>query len=301
MAASGVAAASAAAEVKTLVDLSNDSLEKISRALIDPLTPHDAVTLASTCRGLRALTEAALEELRQRHEAAKALCRKFDTSCAAVSKAAVLDWESSGLTVANCTALVDIVATNGLPRLEALLLAGHGFSAEGVQALAESLGSDTLPSLRLLNLDGNGLGDLRVNGIGDVGASALGAALGRGALPRLEKLNLSVNRIGSAELTVLAPGLRALPQLKTLYLDSNGIGDDGVAALVAPGEGVLPSLEELSLKDNEVTDAGCSALTAALSSGAMPSLKRINLVYNPASHWAAVNDALARRNRATDG
>ena len=58
------------------------------------------------------------------------------------------------------------------------------------------------------------------------------------------------------------PALRARPRLKQLILFSNGIGDDGVAALVAPGEGVLPSLEELDLEWNQVTDAGCAALVA---------------------------------------
>ena len=46
-----------------------------------------------------------------------------------------------------------------------------------------------------------------------------------------------------------------------------------------------------------MTDAGCSALGAALSSGAMPSLKALNVVGNPASDAAraAVDAALASR------
>ena len=44
-------------------------------------------------------------------------------------------------------------------------------------------------------------------------------------------------------LIALAQGLRARPQLQTLWLSDNYIGDDGVAALVAPGEAVLPSLK----------------------------------------------------------
>ena len=292
------APAAGAVEVKALVDLSNDSLEKICRALLDPLDPHQALALASTCRGLRAPAEAALVDLRQRHEAAKALCREFDMSCTAVSKAVVLDWESSGLTVAHRTALADIFATNGLPRLETLLLAGHQFGDEGVQALAASLlRSSALPSLTVLNLDGNGLGKLVINDILEAGASALGAALGSGALPRLQELWLPCNGISSAALIAMAPGLRALLQLEKLSLDHNVIGDDGVAALVAPGEGALPSLEELCLDHNQVTDAGFSSIVAALSSDAMPSLKSINRVYNPASHaaWSAVDNALARR------
>ena len=89
MAASGAAAApAAAAEVKARLDLSNDSLEKICHALLDPLTPQDAVALAGTCKGLRVPTAAVVAELLRRHEAAKALCRKAGTSCAAVGEAA---------------------------------------------------------------------------------------------------------------------------------------------------------------------------------------------------------------------
>ena len=81
----------------------------------------------------------------------------------------------------------------------------------------------------------------------------------------LRYMYLNNNGLGSAGLIALAPGLRALPQLKKLGLVNNRIDDDGVAALVEPGEGVLPSLEELWLDSNQVTEAGCAALVAALS------------------------------------
>ena len=74
---------------------------------------------------------------------------------------------------------------------------------------------------------------LQNNGIGEAGASALGAALGRGALPRLQELDLNANRIGSAGVIALAPGLRALPQLKTLWLNNNAMDDDGVGCCQA--------------------------------------------------------------------
>ena len=128
-------------------------------------------------------------------------------------------------------------------------------------------------------------------------AAALGAALGRGALPRLQVLWLDRTGLGSAGLIALAPGLRARPQLKFLGLVFNDIDDDGVAALVAPGEAVLQSLVTLGLSGNQITDAGCAALVAALSSGALPSLKNINLDDNPASFdaRAAIDEALAAR------
>ena len=122
-------------------------------------------------------------------------------------------------------------------------------------------------------------------------------------------LFLDGNGLGSAGLIALAPRLRARPQLKKLYLVCNGIGDDGLAALVAPGEGVLPSLEELWLHDNQVGDVGASALASAIRGGVMPALIRLSppwasdvLDGNPASPAAKAALAsaladLARRRR----
>ena len=110
MAASGAAAASEAAAF-LLNHLNDDELEVIARRLADSLEPQVAVALASTCHGLRAPTAAVVAELRQRHEAAKALCRKAGTSCAAVGEATELVWQAKGLTVADCTALANVIAT----------------------------------------------------------------------------------------------------------------------------------------------------------------------------------------------
>ena len=211
---SGAEAAAAPAFLQT--HLSDDEIEVVFGAVVDSLAPHVAVALASTCHGLRVPTVVALAELRRRHEAAKALMRKERNgkSCAAVGEARQLNWDQKGLTVADCTALGDVVATHGLPRLVTLNLSINYFGAEGMQALAEGLGSGALPSLTRLILTSND--------IGESGASALGAALGRGALPRLQELLLGANSLGSAGLIELAPGLRARPQLEKLWLNNNG-------------------------------------------------------------------------------
>ena len=60
--------------------LSHDEVGVVFEALAEPLEPHVAVALASTCHGLRAPTAAALAELRRRHEAVKALCAKEEHS-----------------------------------------------------------------------------------------------------------------------------------------------------------------------------------------------------------------------------
>ena len=56
--------------------LSHDEVGVVFEALAEPLEPHVAVALASTCLGLRVPTAAALAELRRRHEAVKALLAK---------------------------------------------------------------------------------------------------------------------------------------------------------------------------------------------------------------------------------
>ena len=102
----------------------------------------------------------------------------------------------------------------------------------------------------------------------------------------------------------LAPALRRRPALETLSLESNPLGDEGLAALVAPPPaagapppptGGLANIKWLSLGDTQITDAGCAALAAAFSSGALPTLKKLDLRCIPASDEAkaAVYEARA--------
>eukprot|EP00964_Phaeocystis_antarctica_P084822 scaffold53501_cov69-Phaeocystis_antarctica.AAC.1 len=104
-------------------------------------------------------------------------------------------------------------------------------------------------------------------------------------------------------MVALAPALRLRPALANLYLYDNPFGDEGLAALVAPPRpagtppaGGLKNLEELDLDDTQVSDAGCAALAAAIDSGALPALERLDLEGIPASAAAteAVHDAIVR-------
>ena len=100
----------------------------------------------------------------------------------------------------------------------------------------------------------------------------------------------------------LAPVLRRLPVLENLFLEGNPFGNEGLATLVAPPPptgalstptGVLKKLKMLILCETQVADAGCAALAAALDSGALPSLKNLDLRHIPAS--AAAEAALKAR------
>ena len=128
--------------------------------------------------------------------------------------------------------------------------------------------------------------------------SALTSALTKRALPSLEMLSLANNPLGDAGLAALLPALRRLPPLKGLSLLGTNIGDEGVASLVAqPTAGALKSLELLRLDYNQITDAGCATLASALRGGTLPALKELALYFNPASEEAqdAVQAALDAR------
>jgi len=271
--------------------LSHDELGVIVDGLSDPLQPVVAVALSSTCLGLRTPLQAALEVLKERHEQAKALCRKLCQSCAEVRGAEKL-YGHSLLVADDFPTLAMILRTNGLPCLQRLYLGNSGLVDAGMQALCEGLGRGAAPSLLTLGL--------AHNNFGLAGAEALAAALRRGAMPKLEWLGLAENPIGNSGMAALAAPLRKLPALNRLVLDDCEIGDEGVASLVDNlGKDDFKKLERLYIEGNTITDAGAVKLLAALDAGGLPKL--VNDMYllegNPVSAVAveAVKAALAKR------
>eukprot|EP00964_Phaeocystis_antarctica_P142587 scaffold107865_cov64-Phaeocystis_antarctica.AAC.1 len=283
-----------------LAALSGDEQRIVFVQLCNRLEPRLAVYLSSASHELRELTQALLQQLRADHEAAAALCRKVGMlSCKQLREAKEAVWFNKGLTADDLTLLGTLGSV--LPALERLTLFEGAAGPDGVQRLAAGLGVGALPAVTELRL-------LGMN-VGDAGASALAAALGRGALPRLKILSLSDDAIGDAGLVALAPALRRLPALDQLWLISNPFSDEGLAALVAPPPpagapttttGGLAKLRVLCHSNTQVTDAGCAALAAALDSGALPALERLDLNGTPASAAAttAVCEAFARARAA---
>ena len=99
-----------------------------------------------------------------------------------------------------------------------------------------------------------------------------------GALPQLETLLLSRNEIGDIGISALASACAsgALPQLNRLVLSENAIGDVGLSSLAAAvGNGALASLDTLDLSENEIGEAGMTAFADAVGKGALASLKKI--------------------------
>jgi len=92
---------------------------------------------------------------------------------------------------------------------------------------------------------------------------------------------------GDAEAAQLAEVISsgAAPQLESLYMHYNSIGDEGCKALAAAiGKGgCAPRLKLLDLQRNQIGDEGLRALAAALGEeGAAPRLKTISVDRKPA-------------------
>ena len=288
--------------------LSEDEQRVLFGQLCYTLEPHGAVALASVSRGLRATTQALLQQLRADHEVAAALYRKmmrgvllsermlqdrYAQCCRQLRETQEIHCCSPSLNAVDLATLGSLGSE--LPALEHLSLSDsprrETAGPDGMQRLFAELVAGALPAVTTIFCTGVYLGD--------AGASALAAALGRGALPRLTHLDLNYAGIGDAGLVALAPALRRLPRLERFVLMANPFGNEGLAALVAPPmaagappppTGGLAKLKTLLLPYTQIADAGCATLAAALASGALPALNELRLCDIPAS--AAAKDAV---------
>ena len=110
----------------------------------------------------------------------------------------------------------------------------HGFQKHGHARKDKSdRGTQTLPHLTLLALDGNH--------IGDTGLRAFAEAIALGALDKLQKLNLNRNRVSDLGIKSLFEACAddALPELKELRMYENKITDEGVVALAELVDNVM--------------------------------------------------------------
>ena len=87
-------------------------------------------------------------------------------------------------------------------------------------------------------------------------------------------------------------------QTRAIWLTNRGLRDEGVASILPER---ARAAEAITLASNAIGDAGIQSLLAALQSGALPHLERIDLSGNPASRVAkdALRAALAARRPAT--
>lgn len=93
---------------------------------------------------------------------------------------------------------------------------------------------------------------------GQIGDDGFATLVGSRQTAYLESLNVTANEIGADGMSNLAPS--ALPNLKTLVLSGNAIGDDGLAALANWKR--LPAIEMLYLSECELSGEGIATLLA---------------------------------------
>jgi len=130
------------------------------------------------------------------------------------------------------------------------------------------------------------------------------------ANPSITLLSLDHNLIGDAGLTAISEVLKiphgVLANVNCLWLNSNQIGDDGTRALAdALMQGALTRLQVLYLNDNQISDDGARALATAIanSTSVLDHLRHLHLSNNRISPRGpgadALNRAVAKLGRVT--
>lgn len=146
-----------------------------------------------------------------------------------------------------------------LPSLTLLGLGDNCLGDEGVKLVADGLASrgDRLAPLQVLGLSRNRVGDL--------GAAALADAMAQSSA--LEAVDLRGNRLTFAGAQRLAEALEHCFTIRKLLLGGNAIGDGGARHLADMLGRGKSSLEELGLEENGITDIGAGYLAEAVRGG----------------------------------
>jgi hypothetical protein len=167
--------------------------------------------------------------------------------------------------------LYESAFTSRLGSASSLVYSDLNWGGKEAKSLVQVISSGILaPKLKELNLFANMLDD--------DAAALLAEAMSADTLPQLVSLALGANQIGDAGLTALAQaGLPHVPKLRNFSVGAN-VADEGTAALAAAiANGALPVLEDFSFdRSRQVGDAGVTALVAALTAARTP-LKTLNL------------------------
>lgn len=143
-------------------------------------------------------------------------------------------------------------ATGGI---EELFLGGTGLGSEGCHAVSDML--SFTPSLRILSLADNNLGDREVTILADA------IKQNRLRLP-LEALQLSFNRLTCVGVESLMNAVWGSTSLLEIRLDNNLIGDRG-AQLVSVVISTVHSLQRVDLGFNSLSATGMRSLMKAVS------------------------------------
>lgn len=242
--------------------LSHDELGEIADTLADPLRPVDAVSLSSTCKGLRMPLWAGLAALEQLHGKARKLCHKVGMSPTELATTNTLSWSDKLLTAEDVGTVSMLLPW--LPRVKFLFLGCP--DASSMRALCEGMARDAAPQLELIHL---------AHRIDSAGALSLAAALRTGALPKLRHVWLEFGLVDSQGMAALSASLRMLPSLTNLHFWD--IGDEHVGLLLANlSANDFEVLEGIRFDSSNLTDVGCRELIAALDARVLPAILWFN-------------------------
>src|SRR5688572_2222000 len=140
-----------------------------------------------------------------------------------------------------------LAASSCIGALQVLLAVGIGCADEGAIALADSQG---LSYLHTLVLSRN-----------DIEAEGAARLIAVNRLSSLASLDLSVNPIDGLALAQLLAKTRARPGgLRALNLEDNGMGAEGIIALVALPH--VADVEQLAISGNDILATGVEALAS---------------------------------------
>jgi Ran GTPase-activating protein (RanGAP) involved in mRNA processing and transport len=157
--------------------------------------------------------------------------------------------------IRSLTRAIAAISSSPAGGIEELFLGGTGLGSEGCHAVSEML--SYTPSLRVLSLADNSLGDREVTILADA------IKENRSRLP-LEALQLSFNRITCIGVESLMNAVWGSTSLLELRLDNNIIGDRG-AQLVSVVIATVHSLERVDLGFNSFTATGMRSLMKSVS------------------------------------
>jgi hypothetical protein len=113
------------------------------------------------------------------------------------------------------------------------------------------------------------------------------------SLPNLETLSLQLNQIGDEGMKSLSSAIASgsLRSLIILRLDGNKISDPGMIAFAEALKspmGSLRSLTHLELGSNEISDPGMIAFSNAIRNGSLPALEQVVVQTGYENHPALV-------------
>ncbi|CAM6090379.1 unnamed protein product [Calypogeia fissa] len=226
-----------------------------------------------------------------------------------LQKVSVVDLSRRKIGDKGITALGKALQDCPVPRLERLSLEANEIGHDGMAAIGAAIGCGNLTSLKILHLSWNKIGEQGCRKLADgfLGAKPTKPKKAIAVMNNFsfeiwnknKSRSRSLRKSGSikhegsmtsnsdysqdfSDEPVGMKSFKTAPNLHTLWLSGNNIGDAGAKALAEVFEtGNCPSLKVLRMFKNEIKADGAQSLAKALKSGNLSKLEALNLGQNP--------------------